>query len=105
MFGAVVDLLGRAAEVAPLVLVLDDLHWADRASLMLLRHFVSAERPISAVVVAVYRDSNLLANEALPDTLAALYREPGVELVSLARPRPRRRVRPARGDRGPRARG
>ena len=36
LFGAVVDLLGRVATAAPLVLVLDDLHWADRSSLLLL---------------------------------------------------------------------
>jgi len=83
LFGAVVDLLGRVAAIAPLVLVLDDLHWADRASLTLLKYFVSAERPSSSLVVATYRDSDLAASDALPDTLVALYREPGVELVAL----------------------
>ena len=84
LFGAVVDLLGRVAAVAPLVLVLDDLHWADRASLLLLKYFVSAERPSSSLVLAIYRDSDLAASDALSDTLVALYREPGVQLLALA---------------------
>src|SRR3954452_14734808 len=62
LFGAVVDLLGRAAEATPLVLVLDDLHWADRSSLMLLKYYESAERPTSALVLAIYRDTDLLGN-------------------------------------------
>ena len=33
--------------------------------------------------MAIYRDSDFSTNEALPDTLASLYREPGVELLSL----------------------
>ena len=83
LFGSVVDLLGRVAALAPLVLVLDDLHWADQGSLMLLKYFVSAERPTRSLVVAIYRDSDLQTSQALPDTLASLYREPGVELLAL----------------------
>jgi class 3 adenylate cyclase len=83
LFGSVVDLLWRAAMSAPLVVVLDDLHWADRGSLLLLKYFVSAERPTRSLVVAVYRDSDLSTSDALSDTLASLYREPGVELFAL----------------------
>ena len=38
LFEAVVDLLAASSDNAPLVLVLDDLHWADKPSLLLLRH-------------------------------------------------------------------
>ena len=40
LFGAVVDLLARVSALAPIVLVLDDLHWADRPTIQLLRHVV-----------------------------------------------------------------
>ena len=38
VFDAVVSLLHQIAEAHPLILVLDDLHWADAATLQLLRH-------------------------------------------------------------------
>ena len=40
MFDAVVDLVRRAALARPLLLVLEDVHWADASSLQLLRHLV-----------------------------------------------------------------
>ena len=83
LFGAVVDILARVAACVPLVVVLDDLHWADTGSLLLLKFFAVAERPTRSLVVAIYRNSDLAANPSLPDTLASLYREPGVELVAL----------------------
>jgi hypothetical protein len=83
LFAAMVDLLNRVADRAPLVLVLDDLHWADKGSLMLLRYFAGAERPPRSVVVATYRDSDVPPDHPLADTLAALYREPGVQVIPL----------------------
>jgi hypothetical protein len=84
LFAAVVDLLTRAADRSPIVLVLDDLHWADKGSLMLLRYFAGAEHPRRCVVVATYRDSDVPPDHPLPDTLVGLYREPGVQLFPLA---------------------
>jgi tetratricopeptide (TPR) repeat protein len=83
LFGAVVDLLDRLAARAPLVIVLDDLQWADRATLLLLRHFVGVDRASGALVVATYRDSDLSDADALVDTLVALYREPVVDRIPL----------------------
>lgn len=40
MFNAVLDVIERAAAIAPLILVLDDLHWAEPAALQLLRYLV-----------------------------------------------------------------
>ncbi len=45
LFNAVVGLLGQVSEDKPLVLVLDDLQWADKPSLQLLRHVVATRRP------------------------------------------------------------
>jgi hypothetical protein len=83
LFGAVVDLLARISARAPLVLVLDDLHWADRPTVQLLRHVVSADAPLRLLVIGTFRDSDLVADHPLVEALAALHREPGVERMSL----------------------
>ena len=43
MYAAVAGLLHAAGEHEPVLLILDDLHWADAPTLSLLRHVVSAE--------------------------------------------------------------
>ena len=60
LFAAVVGLLSTGVEHQPVVLVLDDLQWADKASLQLLRH--SWPRPTQSMrvlVLGTYRDSEL----------------------------------------------
>jgi DNA-binding SARP family transcriptional activator len=84
LWGATVDLLARTVANLPLVLVLEDLHWADLPTLQLLRYVVSADPPLRLLVVATYRDCDLGGEHPLPTTLAALHREPGVERVTLA---------------------
>src|SRR5204862_338632 len=42
LFQAVVDVLARVSRRAPVLLLLDDLHWADRPTLLLLRHLMRA---------------------------------------------------------------
>jgi tetratricopeptide (TPR) repeat protein len=83
LFGAVVDLLERASKGAPIVLVLDDLHWADRPTLQLLRHVVGAEAPLQLLIVMIQRDTEVADDHPAAETLAALHREPGVERASL----------------------
>ena len=47
----------RSAPSAPVVLVFDDLHWADRPTLQLLRHLVRAPAPRRALLLGTYRES------------------------------------------------
>jgi len=54
--GAVLDSL---ADRAPLVVVLDDLQWADPASVRLIAHLVHAPRPTRLLVVGTYRDTEV----------------------------------------------
>lgn len=84
LFGAVTDLLQRAATLAPTILVLDDLHWADRPTISLLRHVAGVAEPMRLVVVATYRQTDLGSGHPLVDALGPLHREPGVELVTLS---------------------
>ena len=83
LFAAVVDLLGRMCLDRPLVLVLDDLQWADQGSLQLLRHLAASDRPMRLAVMATYRDAEIAASDALVETLGALRRMEGVERIDL----------------------
>ena len=83
LFGSVVALLAQGAAVEPIVLVLDDLQWADTASLQLLRHVMATDTAMRLLVVATYRDSELSAAHPLMETLAGLRREQGVSRLDL----------------------
>jgi hypothetical protein len=82
-FAAVVDLLARISQVVPLLVLLDDLHWADAGTVELLRYVLSCGRPLSALVVGTFRDAEVGVEDPLAGTLAALHREPGVERLPL----------------------
>ena len=85
LFAAVVDLLGATAnDAAPLLVVLDDLHWVDRSSLFLLKHLVTTGDNRRLLVLASYRDTDLSAEHPLTAVLADLHRVPGVERLALA---------------------
>ena len=74
LFDAVAGFLRRAARRAPLVLVLDDLHRADRPSLRLLE-FVAADLSGARVLLlGLYRSSEIVADDPLVATLAELSR-------------------------------
>ena len=83
LFAAVVQLVGALAARRPVLLVLDDLHWADEGSLLLLRHLMAAEPVDGLLVLATYRDNELVDANALRDTLGALRRQGSVERIEL----------------------
>jgi tetratricopeptide (TPR) repeat protein len=56
LFDGVATFLRRASEHAPLVLVLDDLHWADEASMMLLGFVAPEIRRSRLLILATYRE-------------------------------------------------
>ena len=51
LFEAVVGLLEAISSRAPILLVLDDLHWADRPTLLLLRHLARAPGPAHLLIL------------------------------------------------------
>jgi DNA-binding winged helix-turn-helix (wHTH) protein/tetratricopeptide (TPR) repeat protein len=73
-FDAVTRLLGHGGEGLPLVVVLDDLHWADRPSLRLLEFLAHAISEMHLLVVGTYRPTELEAEPALGRTLDLLAR-------------------------------
>ena len=83
LFEATSALLDELADRAPLLLVLDDLHWADRATLHLLRHLVRAPRPVPLLIVGAYREAEVDAGHPLTGLLADLRRDRLFERLSL----------------------
>ena len=84
LFGAAVEFLRQASCRAPVLLILDDLHWATRPTLALLRHLQVAVPSMPLLVVATYRDPGWSRAAPLAELLGDLHREPGVERVTLA---------------------
>jgi class 3 adenylate cyclase/tetratricopeptide (TPR) repeat protein len=83
LFAAVVGLLATASANQPVVIVLDDLQWADTGSLLLLRHVAAANQTLRVLVLGTYRDSELSGSHPMVDALAALHRQNGVSRISL----------------------
>jgi class 3 adenylate cyclase/tetratricopeptide (TPR) repeat protein len=84
LYNAVAGLLAAASQIEPLVLVLDDLHWADRPSLLLLRHLIAA--PLGNILIlGTYRDVELTPTHPFTEALGALAREPRVERLAVGR--------------------
>ena len=84
LFAAVVGLLAQVSEDQSVVVVLDDLQWADRASLLLLRHIAASDQTMRVLVIGTYRDTELSQGHPLLDALAALRRLDGVTRIDLA---------------------
>ena len=80
LFNSITTFLKNPAQNQPLILVLDDLQWADRSSLLFLQ-FVSRElampQPGRLLVMGCYRDMELSRRHALSETLAQLSRSAG----------------------------
>ena len=83
VFEAAVALLREAAQTRPLLLVLDDLHWADKPSLLLLRHLIRSSHGSALMVLGTYRDAEVDAGHPLSETLAELSRDDSLRRRSL----------------------
>jgi predicted ATPase len=75
LFDAVTAFLAAVAARTPLVLVLDDLHWADRSSLLLLEYLADALHGIPMLLVGSYRDVEVDRRHPVTRTLARFSRE------------------------------
>ena len=80
---AIAGLLAAAGAVRPILLVLDDLHWADDLSLLLLRQVLRADVRTRLLVVATYRDTEPSRSPLLNEIVTGLARRPEVERLEL----------------------
>jgi len=84
LFDAVDALVAEIASGHPLLVVLDDLHWADQPSLALLRWVLRSDRGGSVLFVATYRDTDVDRRHPLGGLLADFRRDGSVTRVALA---------------------
>ena len=65
-FGAVSETLHVVAQRRPVLLVLDDLHWANQPTMLLLRHVLRDRRPAPLGIAALYRDAEEAEDQPHP---------------------------------------
>ena len=82
LFDSTASFLRDAAEMEPIALVLDDLHAADRPSLLLLQFLARSLREARLVVVGAYRDTEP-RTEGLTEAVAEVRREPVTRAIRL----------------------
>ncbi len=83
LFGIVRRFLDAVARPAGLVVVLDDVHWADGPSLALLEFLASDLADTRLLVVATYRDTEVEVDDPCFAALARLAREPSTRRLVL----------------------
>ncbi|HKY77105.1 MAG TPA: AAA family ATPase, partial [Acidimicrobiia bacterium] len=83
LFDAVAAWLTATANVEPVLLVLDDIQWAAKPTLMLLRHVVASARG-RILVLGTYRDTELTHDHPLLEVVPDLRRQGGVDRLSMA---------------------
>lgn len=83
LFEAYAHLLGAYSTETPLLVVLDDLHWADKPTLLLLVHVARELGRMRVLLVGTYRDTELARTHPLSETLAELNRGDGFTRINL----------------------
>ncbi len=75
LFESVVIFFAALAERMPVLLLIDDAHWADSGSLYLLRHLARRSRRIPLLIMMTYREIELDQQRAFNEVVADLNRE------------------------------
>ncbi len=84
LYEAVSTTLNRLATSGPLVVVLEDLHWADAPSLQLVAHLAPRLEAIPLLLVVTYRDVDPRPRSCLTETLGVLARLPDPVRIPLS---------------------
>jgi DNA-binding CsgD family transcriptional regulator len=83
LFGAVLGLLGELSDAAPVLLVLEDLHWADRSTRDLLTFLSRMLQRERVCLVGTYRRDDLPRRHPTRRVIAELLRLPSVTGIDL----------------------
>ena len=75
LFDATSTFIASTSQEQPMMLILDDVHWADAPTLQLLQFFARYVQDSRIIVVGTYRDTELSRRHPLSKTLADLNRE------------------------------
>ncbi len=85
LFNSIAEVIARAAGSRPLLLVLDDLQWADDPTLLLVEHLAERMRDLPVLIVATYRDTEVDVGRPLAGTFEALRRRHLAHWMTLRR--------------------
>ncbi len=85
LFNCVVEFIERSCRLRPLAVLLDDLHWADEPTLLLLQHLAQRLPQLSMFIVGTYRSVELNADRPFAGTLETLTRQRLAHRVALKR--------------------
>lgn len=83
MLHGVAEFLERAARTQPLMLIFEDLHWADESTLLLIRHMATRAAEVPLLVVGTYRSTETERLHPFRGTLQTLTRDHGATDVGL----------------------
>lgn len=83
IFEAIARLLERLTERCPLVLVIEDLHWADESTRHLLRFLARAVTASPLLIIATFRTDELIRKHPLRPFLAEIVRLPHVDRLDI----------------------
>jgi tetratricopeptide (TPR) repeat protein len=83
LYESVTRLVEQAARSSPVVIVLDDLQWADPSSLRLLRYLAVELRSARVLVVGTFHEPDASSDSPLAGALADLARQPNVDRLSI----------------------
>ncbi|MEJ7656774.1 MAG: AAA family ATPase [Thermoleophilaceae bacterium] len=83
LFEAVLALFARVSTERPLLLVIEDLHWADKPTLLLFRHLVRNLEGRRVMLLATYRDVEVGTGDPLSRLTSDLRRDHVIRRVSL----------------------
>jgi len=75
LFNNLRDFFERMGSRRPLLLVIEDLHWTDEPTLLLLQHLVQRLNEMPVLVVGTYRDTELDVARSLAKALEELLRQ------------------------------
>ena len=82
-FEAVAWLIASLARRRPLVLVLEDLHWADAPALSLLEHVLQSRIAAPVLIIGTYRDTEIAGRNWLAEGLVGLRRVAAITRIDL----------------------
>ena len=85
LFQAIYHLFANQANLQKSIFVIEDIHWADPATLLCLHYLTRITAPHQIVYIISYREDNLSSNAGLTDLLNSLMREGYVTLFPLSR--------------------
>jgi tetratricopeptide (TPR) repeat protein len=83
LFDAIDSVLTGLAGRAPLLLVIDDLHWADRGTLLLTSFLLRSNRSSPMLVLGTYRDTELGRHTPLTTAVAELKRSGALDRIDV----------------------